>query len=57
MVSTTDEGQIQMTDLGRPSVLLGLNISYGSEGSITLYAETYIYQQDSAALQLRALPK
>ena len=34
--------KFKMTDLGRPSVLLGLNISYGSEGSITLYAETYI---------------
>ena len=31
-----------MTDLGRPEVLLGLNINYGSEGLIALYAETYI---------------
>jgi hypothetical protein len=34
--------KFKMTDLGRPEVLLGLNINYGSEGSITLYAETYI---------------
>ena len=34
--------EFKMTDLGRPEVLLGLNISYGSEGTITLTAETYI---------------
>ena len=34
--------KFKMTDLGRPEVLLGLNITYGQEGSITLSAETYI---------------
>ena len=34
--------EFKMTDLGRPEVLLGLNINYSSEGTITLTAETYI---------------
>jgi len=34
--------EFKMTDLGRPEVLLGLNINYGSKGTITMTAETYI---------------
>ena len=29
-------------EIGRPEALLGLNINYGPEGSIALYAGTYI---------------
>ena len=34
--------EFKMTDLGRPEVMLGLNIKYGTNGTILLNAETYI---------------